>query len=103
METHYFGIPQIKNIADRIEKDFINDGKYIVTQQSYSQSGCSFSKKEKDYLEGASANDKDLILQEVRSLIDDLRKNSQRIKILDYLINGDTTPESYLKRLSEIK
>ena len=75
----------------------------MAEQRSSTPHGYSTSKKEKDYLEGASTNDKDLILQEVRSLIDDLRKVSQRIKILDYLVDGDTSPESYLKRLSEIK
>jgi hypothetical protein len=94
---------QLNYLADDIESDFLNDGKY--TDDDYSAPTNFFGdrpQKEFDRLASATDQQKMLILDEVRKLITDLRKCSDRAKELDYLLSGDNSPSTYLEKLNKI-
>lgn len=76
----------INNLADWLEKDFLNNG----------QIG------EYNYLNDASEPQKQQIIQEVNSLINDLRKCAQRAREIEWYMSGDTGANTYLERLSKI-
>lgn len=89
---------QLEMLADEIEKDFENDGKYKGEQYTD-----RYTKIEVEYdrLDDATKAERKIILKEVRSLIVDLRKCAIRIRELDYLMSGDNGAKSYLENLKE--
>lgn len=102
-EYKYF---KLNELADDIEGDFVNDGKYQATD--YGTNDTSFHlgdrpTKEYDRIGDATPEQRIEILKEVKNLIDDLRKCSFRAKELEWYMGGDTGAESYLKRLKEGK
>lgn len=94
---------RVEDLADDIEREFINDGKYMDEDWSAPVEG--FSKKrpmiEKDRLEDATEEQKVIILKEINSLVEDLRKCASRAKELEWYMSGDTGADSYLERLKK--
>lgn len=99
---HYdYGYRHLGDLADNIERDFVNDGKY----QTEDWSAECFGRRpliEADRLSDASESEREQILSEVRSLVDDLRTCEMRAKELEWFLSGDTGPTTYLSRLNEI-
>ena len=96
---------RIEKLADNIEREFINDGKYIGDDWEDDRPYYSKPRKEIEYdrLEDASPEERELILTEIRLLIPLLRNCSKRAKELEWYLSGDTAATSYLERLKEIK
>jgi len=94
---------QLNYLADEIESDFINDGKYMDDDYSVSTDfNYQRPQKEFDRLENASPKEKLIILMEARKLTEDLRKCSDRARILDLLLSGDISPTIYMEKLNKI-
>lgn len=90
---HYnYGYFHIQELADEIEKSFINDGKKK-----------GWNDEEYDYLNDADEHQRGYILQEAKDLIKDLRNVATRAKELEWFMSGDTGVKSYLARLTKIK
>ena len=93
---------QIDDLAEEIEREFENDGKYMTEDWSVE----SFNRKpliEKDYLGGATPKQKEEILAEINSLVTILKDAAFRAKELEWFMSGDTGFESYLRRLNDYK
>ena len=90
-DFHFY---QLEELANNIERDFINDGKYI---------GEDFTGKEIKYdrIGDATDDERKIILAEIKSLVSDLRSCYKRAYELDYYMSGDTGATSYLERLKE--
>ena len=88
-------------IADEIRDDFVNDGKYMTEDYS-KEIGWNRKRplKEVDRLEGASDEARVLLLSEVMSLENNLRKCYDRLCLLDKYIDGDINADRYLKSLN---
>ena len=103
-EYMYF---KVSELADYIENDFVNDGKYMDEDWSLTpKTGMYFDKRpmvECDRLEDATKEERKIILKEIKSLIIDLKKCSKRAKELEWFMSGDTGATSYLERLKNIK
>ena len=90
---HYdYQYSRINQMANDIEADFLNDG--VKPKDKYDD--------EYDLLSDATDAERVLILEEVKQLIIDLRKCSDRAKEIEWLTSGDTGATTYLKRLKEI-
>ena len=89
-------------LADDIEGKFINNGKYIDEDYS-ADTGWNYNrpKKEFDRLNGATEEQREQILLEVNSLVQDLRMCSKRAKELEWLLSGDINIANYLKKIKE--
>jgi hypothetical protein len=100
---HYnYKYHQIDDLAEEIEREFENDGKYMTEDWSVE----CFGRKpliEKDYLDGATPEQKEEILNEINSLVSILKDAAFRAKELEWFMSGDSGFESYLKRLKENK
>lgn len=102
---HYnFSYYQLEQLAEDISEDFKNDGKFMTENWSapYDENG----KKpmvEANLIEDATPEQKLIILNEVKSLIEDLKKCAKRAKALDWYMSGDTSADSYLENLKEEK
>jgi len=100
---HYnYKYHQIDDLAEEIEREFENDGKYMVEDWSVE----SFNQKpliEKDYLGAATPKQKEEILAEINSLVTILKDAAFRAKELEWFMSGDTGFESYLRRLNDYK
>lgn len=95
---------RLEELADDIERDFINKGKY--NQEDFSANtkwGREPAMIEKDRLENATPEEKVIILDEVSNLIIQLRDCAKRSKELEWFLSGDTGPTSYLERLKKLK
>lgn len=92
---------QLEMLADDIEGEFVNDGKYM--EESWEAPGWDKKRKmiEQDRIGDASEEERPIILKEVRSLIEDLRKLSKRAKVLEWYMSGDTGATSYLEKLKK--
>lgn len=100
-EYAYF---RIRDLADYIEQDFANDGKYM--QEDYSNEGTRFGKRnevEADRIGDATVKERPLILEEIKSLVEDLKSCAARAKELEWYMSGDTGATSYLERLKTIQ
>ena len=87
---------RLNDLADNIERLFLNDGKYKDDYLNhYDDDG------ERDRIGDASPGQRVIILAEVRQLILDLRRDSERAKALEWYLSGDLGATSYLKRLNE--
>lgn len=103
---HYeYQYSRIDDLADNIEGDFLNDGKYTDTDWSAEPKGHSYERptKEHDRIGDATPEQRPIILAEIKSLITDLKKCAKRAKELEWYMSGDTGADSYLERLKEIK
>lgn len=92
----------IDDLAEEIEREFENDGKYMTEDWSVE----CFGRKpliEADYLEGATPEQKEEILMEIKSLVATLKDVAFRAKELEWFMSGDTGFDSYLRRLKEKK
>jgi hypothetical protein len=100
---HYnYKYHQIDDLAEEIEREFENDGKYMVEDWSVE----CFGRKpliEKDYLGNATPEQKSEILSEINSLVTILKDAAFRAKELEWFMSGDTGFESYLKRIDNYK
>jgi hypothetical protein len=100
---HYdYKYHQIDDLAEEIEREFENNGKYMTEDWSNK----SFSRTpliEADYFEGATPEQKEKILTEIKSLVETLKDAAFRAKELEWFMSGDTGFESYLRRLNEYK
>lgn len=95
---------KVEELADNIERDFINDGKY--TGEDWSEPVDFYGKRkhiEYDRLSDATPEEKIIILAEIKSLIIDLKRCAKRSKELEWYQSGDTGPTTYLERLKNIK
>ena len=94
---------KVQMLADAIEHDFLNDGKFMQEDWSADTDFRTGKKPmvEADYLADATEEERPLILAEIRSLIADLKRDAFRAKELEWLLSGDTGCTSYLKRLDE--
>lgn len=93
---------RLDELADYIEGDFINDGKY--TDEDWSAEMDFYGRRpdrEYDRLEDATPEERAIILEEIKSLIKDLRRCSIRAKELEWYMSGDTGATSYLNRLKD--
>jgi len=94
---------KISHLAEQIEREFENDGKYMVEDFSVSNSFTyETPMKEEDHFKGATEEQKAQILSEIRSLVNDLKKVADRARELEFFMSGDTGFESYLKRVKKI-
>lgn len=100
---HYnYKYHQIDDLAEEIEREFENDGKYMVEDWSVE----CFGRKpliEKDYLGNATPEQKSEMLSEINSLVITLKDAAFRAKELEWFMSGDTGFESYLKRIDNYK
>lgn len=95
----------LDELADYIEKDFLNDGKYMEEDYSVGTTYPDYNKKplkESDRIGDANPDQRQVILTEIHSLINDLRKCAKRAKELEWYMSGDTGAESYLERLKKV-
>ena len=100
---HYeYSYYRIEELADNIEREFINDGKYMGDDWETNNSFFDKPQKEYDRLEDSTPEEREEILIEINLLIPLLRNCSKRAKELEWFLSGDTSPDSYLKRLKEI-
>lgn len=86
-----YAYQHLNNLADDIEKSFINDGRYTDDYLSGPD-----DTGERDRIGDATPEQRVIILAEVRRLILDLRRNSRRAKILEWYLSGDLGATSYL-------
>ena len=99
---HYdYSYSHIDMLADSIEADFLNKGKYMTEDWSvpYNQAG-DRPMIEEDHLNDATEEQKPIILKEVKSLIKDLKDCAKRARELEWYLSGDTGASSYLERLN---
>lgn len=95
---------RLEELADDIEREFINDGKYMEEDYSFNTKWSETRPEiEKDRLGEATPEQKVIILKEVRNLISQLRDCAKRSKELEWFMSGDTRPTSYLERLEKLK
>jgi hypothetical protein len=85
-------------LADDIEKEFINDGKYEDEPNSWDKDDDG----KRDMIEDATEEQRPVILKEINQLTKDLRDCSRRAKELEWYMGGDTGADSYLSRLNEL-
>ena len=100
---HYdYNYYQLNYLADNIETDFINDGKYI-DEDLNADIGWNHKRPEieSDRLNDATKEQKVIILKEIKQLIIDLRACSERSRELDLLLSSDTSPDSYIEQMKE--
>lgn len=93
-EYAYF---KLDMLADYIESDFINDGKY--EGEDWSSPGTKITY---DRIGDATEEERPIILNEIQSLIKDLRTLSKRAKELEWYMSNDTGATTYLGRLDKI-
>ena len=92
----------IDRLADDIESEFLNDGKYLDDDYSADISwNHERPKKEFDRLSEATGEQRLVILDEIKKLIVDLRNDAIRAKELEWLLSGDNNPTDYIKRLKK--
>ena len=96
-----FSFYQLEELANDIEQEFINDGKYLADDWDSEISFLKRPQKEYDRLEDATEEERVLILAEIKSLAMDLRNCFNRARKLDYYLSGDTGATSYLERLKD--
>ena len=92
----------IDDLAEEIDREFEKEGKYMTEDWS----GEYYAKRpliEADYLDGATPEQKDEILSEIKSLVATLKDAAFRAKELEWFMSGDTGFESYLERLKKGK
>jgi hypothetical protein len=83
------------NLADDIERDFVNEGKCKNTY--------AFGEDEElDRIGDATAEQRPKILGEVAALVGDLRAIAHRARELEWYMSGDTGADSYLTRLAKL-
>jgi hypothetical protein len=100
---HYdYKYRQIDYLAEEIDREFENDGKYMGEDWSVERYGTR-PMKEYDYFDGATPEQKEEILREIKSLTETLKNVAFRVKELEWFMSGDTGFESYLKRLKNGK
>lgn len=87
---------QLNDLADRIDGDFLNDGKYRDTDWNSPN-----TEKDYDRIGDATPEERIKILAEVKQLIADLRSCSFRAKELEWYMSGDTGATTYLDRLNK--
>jgi hypothetical protein len=94
---------RLEELADDIERDFINDGKYMSEDWSGETNFITHKKPmiEHDRIGDTTDDERIVILKEIKSLIEDLRKCSMRSKHLEWYMSGDFGATSYLKRLKK--
>lgn len=97
-EYNYF---KLDELADDIERDFVNDGDYETEDWSNKDKFGNIPTKIENRIGDATEEQRPIILAEIKSLIEDLRKCSKRAKELEWYMSGDTGATSYLKRLKE--
>jgi hypothetical protein len=85
---------RINYVADEIERLVLRD--FRRTEQHW-QTGQNV---EVDEIECDSKEQRELIVAEAKSLVEDLRAIYQRCKNLDYLLCGDDGPETFVNRLN---
>ena len=103
---HYdYAYFKVQELADYIEQDFVNDGKFM--QEDYSSREPSFFGKrpmvEEDRIGDATEEERPLILEEIKSLVEDLKSCAARAKELEWYMSGDTGATSYLERLKKLR
>lgn len=96
----------IRNLADDIEGTFVKRGKYTtddysipIEYNSLYQDWDKRPQKEVDYLEGATDEQREVLLKEIDSLVIELNKCALRVKHLDWFLSGDTGVDSYIECL----
>lgn len=95
---------KLSELADSIEADFVNDGKYMGddwSKPSIHVGGMERHQIEYDRIGDATEEERPIILTEIKSLIVDLKKCSARAKELEWYMSRDTGATSYLERLRE--
>jgi hypothetical protein len=93
----------IDDLAEEIDREFENDGKFMTQDWSVERTGYEIPMREADYFEGATLEQKEEILTEIKSLVATLKDAAFRAKELEWFMSGDTGFESYLRRLNDYK
>jgi HEPN domain-containing protein len=93
----------IDDLAEEIDREFENDGKFMTQDWSVERTGYEIPMREADYFEGATPEQKEEILTEIKSLVATLKDAAFRAKELEWFMSGDTGFESYLRRLNDYK
>lgn len=99
---HYdYKYHRVEELADDIERDFLNGGKYQDTDWDSNEVNPfgERGKKEYDRIGDATPEQREIILAEITKLIEDLKQCSFRAKELEWYMSGDTGADSYLERL----
>lgn len=94
---------RISELADNIERDFVNDGEFEVEDFLVEDEG--FNEKpirKSNRIADATEEEKNIILAEVKSLIKDLKNCALRAKEIEWYMSGDTGATTYLKRLKKL-
>jgi len=93
----------IDDLAEEIDREFENDGKYMVEDWSAERLGREIPMIERDRFYGATPEQKEEILAEIKLLVATLKDVAFRAKELEWFMSGDTGFESYLNRLNNYK
>ena len=93
----------LDDLAEEIDREFENDGKYMSEDWSAERLGREIPMIEKDHFNGATPEQKEEILNEIKSLVSTLKDVAFRAKELEWFMSGDTGFESYLNRLNKYK
>lgn len=93
---------QLNYLADDIEREFINGGKYMDDDFN-ADIGWNNKRPEIEYdrLDSATDDERIIILKEINQLVVDLRACSDRARELDYLLSSDISPSTYIERLKK--
>lgn len=89
---------RLDELADDIERDFVEDGKYREEPYSWDENDDG----KRDRISDATEEQRPIIIKEVNSLIQDLRDCSKRAKEIEWYMSGDTGANSYLERLEKL-
>jgi len=99
---HYnYFYSKLEQLADDIERDFVNGGDYETEDWSNKDRFGNIPTKVENRIGDATEEQRPIILAEIKSLIEDLRKCSKRAKELEWYMSGDTGATSYLERLKK--
>jgi len=91
----------IQRIAEMIENEIEKDFKY----ESWEYIDDYYNTEEKicDRLDDATPEQRIEIINIAKELLVSLKKNYEIAHELDYLLSGDTSSETFLKRISKLK
>lgn len=98
---------KLDELADMIERDFVNGGKYEDEDWSISQDDLwkyPTNRRPKIWVDPFAHDtqeNKEKLYKEVKNLIKSLKRDSRRAKYLDWLMSGDHSLSSYIEVINK--
>lgn len=100
---HYdYKYSNVQILADEIERDFVNDGFYDGDDYSTPYTPTGYGQKRCDRLEDATPLERIEAIKIIKKLVKDLSGVAKRAKELEWLLSGDTSTTTFLKRIKEL-